>query len=274
MALPPDVVAAYLDRLGLETEPPSVDALARLHRAHVERIPWETVWIHEGRSLGIDPATSAARIAATGRGGYCFHLNGAFAALLAALGYDVTLHVGSVHGPDGPDAAMPTNHLVLVVSGLDDPWYVDVGLGDALHGPVPLVAGPIDQPPFAMTLETVEQGVGDWHLTHDPQGAFPGMSFLAAATGMDAFAERHTWLSTAPESNFVRLPVAQRRTPDTVAGLRGLTHSVVAAAGTTTSIVDDRGAWLDLLADGFGIVPSDPDPLWERVVRAHEERTA
>lgn len=34
-------VPAYLARLGLEHEPPSVDALFRLHKAHVERVPYE-----------------------------------------------------------------------------------------------------------------------------------------------------------------------------------------------------------------------------------------
>ena len=280
MGLPPDLVADYLARLGLDAEPPSVDALARLHRAHVERIPWETLWIHEGHRWDLDPTASATRIATTGRGGYCFHLNGALAALLAALGYEVTRHVGGVHGPDGPDVEMLTNHLVLLVSGLpaegcpEGRWYVDVGMGDALHRPVPLAPGAVDHPPFRMELSTVAPGgVGDWHLAHDARGAFVGMCFGTTAVGMDAFAERHGWLSTSPDSNFVRLLVVQRRTPDTVAGLRGLTHTVVTATDSSTSIVDDRRAWFDLLADGFGIVPADPDPLWERVVRAHEERT-
>lgn len=37
-----DTVTAYLDRLGLDAEPPSLQALTRLHRAHVERIAYET----------------------------------------------------------------------------------------------------------------------------------------------------------------------------------------------------------------------------------------
>ena len=44
---------AYLRRLGLEAEPPSVDALQRLHRAQVERVPYETMWIHAGEPWGI-----------------------------------------------------------------------------------------------------------------------------------------------------------------------------------------------------------------------------
>ena len=50
-----ELTASYLARLGLEPEPPSLDALQRLHRAQVERVPYETMWIHAGESWGIDP---------------------------------------------------------------------------------------------------------------------------------------------------------------------------------------------------------------------------
>lgn len=80
---------AYLRRLGLDAEPPSVDALQRLHRRQVERIPYETMWIQAGEAWGIDPVDSVARIALQGRGGYCYHLNGAFCELLQSLGYAV-----------------------------------------------------------------------------------------------------------------------------------------------------------------------------------------
>src|SRR3954463_7693768 len=94
---------AYLDRLGLDAEPPSADALRRLHRRQVERVPYETLWIHAGERWGIDPVEAMTRIALHGRGGYCYHLNGALGLLLRSLGYSVHGHVGGVHGADGPD---------------------------------------------------------------------------------------------------------------------------------------------------------------------------
>lgn len=71
-----EFVEPYLRRLGLERELPSADALARLHKAHAERVSYETVWIHSGVTWPIDPAVSIQRVATTGRGGYCYHLNG------------------------------------------------------------------------------------------------------------------------------------------------------------------------------------------------------
>src|SRR5262249_13695677 len=157
-------------------------------------------WIHLGDRWSIDPTESMRRVARDGRGGYCFHLNGAFSELLAALGYDVTRHVGGVHGPDGPSEDAMANHLVLTVAGLardDNPggeWYVDVGLGDALHDPLPLVAGPYEQVPFHLVLDDAPELRG-WHLTHDPRGSFLGMAWRAEGTQMDAFAEKHEFLS-------------------------------------------------------------------------------
>ena len=42
---------AYLDRLGLEAEPPSANGLRRLHRRHVEEVPYETLWSTPARRL-------------------------------------------------------------------------------------------------------------------------------------------------------------------------------------------------------------------------------
>jgi len=272
---------AYLDRLGVKAEPPSVDALCRLHRAHVERVPWETLWIQQGARWGSEIRTSVQRIATTTRGGYCFHLNGAFSALLGSLGYRVTLHVGGVHGPDGPSPADLTNHLVLLVHDLPSDsnpvgiWYVDVGLGDALYEPLPLQAGRYHHEPFELALDPVEQGLGDWHLTHDEHGSFTGMSWSATPTGIASFARRHEWLSTAPESGFVRNLVVQRRDAGSITVLRGLVLRRI-GLGASEMVLTSRDELFDVFADTFGLDLGDLDAaqragLWERVAAAQAE---
>ena len=62
MPLAEAVRDAYLTRLGLEPEPPSAEALFRLHRAHAERVPYETLWIHAGERWDVDVETAARRI--------------------------------------------------------------------------------------------------------------------------------------------------------------------------------------------------------------------
>src|SRR5215217_499183 len=77
---------AYLARLGIaDPGPPSAAALRALHEAHVEHVAYEALEIQLGRPTSVDPYEAAARILERRRGGYCFHLNGAFSVLLDAL---------------------------------------------------------------------------------------------------------------------------------------------------------------------------------------------
>lgn len=270
---------AYLARLGLDADPPSTEALFRLHRAHVERVPYETLWIQLGERWGVDVADSYDRIANRGRGGYCFHLNGAFSELLRELGYDVQRHVGGVHGPDGPTGGEMTNHLVLTVHGLPDDanpdgvWYVDVGLGDALHEPLPLRAGTYAQSPFQLSLEETPDGIGEWHLTHDPRGGFTGMSWRSARTELDIFADRNVWLSTSPESGFVQLVTVQRRDATGIDVLRGLSLLRIGSDASRTTLATEA----DLVAtihDVFGLRLDEEqlqtlDAHWPKLLAKH-----
>jgi N-hydroxyarylamine O-acetyltransferase len=275
-----EVRDAYLARLGLDAEPPSVAALFAIQRAHVERVAYETLWIHLGEQWGIGTAESTARIATRGRGGYCFHLNGGLSELLRALGYNVVRHVGGVHGPDGPSEAELTNHLVLTVHDLPTAanpagdWYVDAGLGDALYEPLPLIPGAYAQGPFRLVLEHTPGGVGDWHLAHDPTGWFAGMSWRAEAAEINAFSERNAWLSSSPESGFVKYLVMARRDATGVDTLRGLSWKRI-GEGANASTIASQAELIDALVDVFGLDLASVDgdaraALWDKVQRAHE----
>ena len=138
---------------------------------------------------------------------------------------------------------------------------------------MPLRAGPCDQPPFRLALEQVSDGIGDWHLTHDPTGGFTGMAWRAAPTAMDAFAERNEWLSTSPESGFVRFLTAQRRDAAGVDILRGLTLKRL-GDGAMDATLTTKAELVDALGDLFGIdvatiEPAAFDEMWQRVHAAH-----
>jgi arylamine N-acetyltransferase len=264
----------------VDAEPPSFEALREIHRRQVERVPYETLWIHAGEAWDIDPLDSVARIALDGRGGYCYHLNGALGALLRSLGYAVNGHVGGVHGPDGPDMESAANHLVLTVSGLPTPenpsgsWYVDAGLGDALHEPLPLAAGDYVQEPFHLVLEGPANGLGDWHLTHDPTGGFTGMGWNSAEAALDEFSAKHQWLSTSPDSGFVKVAMAERRDATGVDVIRGLVLTRIGRGASSGEPLTKRSDWFAALADVFDLRfdASDPaalDQLWNRTLAGH-----
>ena len=274
-------VAGYLRRLGLhpaDVRTPGIPALRTLHRAHAERVPYECLEIWLGRPTTVDPRESVTRIL-RGRGGYCYHLNGAFAELLRALGFRVRRHVGGVQGNAERPAGATGNHLVLTVSGLpsaespDGRWLVDLGMGDGLHEPLPLTAGEHRQGPFRYTLGPSKTEPSGWRFDHDPRGAFLGMDFRTAGAEMADFAAEHRRLSTSPDSGFVRVAVVARRDATGADLLRGLTLTRVGTTGSRAVLENPRD-YFAVLADVFGLTLDDVtaaerDDLWRRLAEAH-----
>ncbi|MGW4519600.1 arylamine N-acetyltransferase family protein [Amycolatopsis sp. NPDC004378] len=267
-------VTGYLGRLGLGAEPPGLDALRRLHAAHVERVPYEALEVQLERPTPLEPSASLARIL-RGRGGYCYHLNGAFSELLHALGYRVTRHLGGVQGSAADAPNIDRNHLALTVTGLpEDPsasWLVDAGLGDGIHEPLPLREGAYTQGPHTYRLRPSGVAPGGWRFDHDPSGSFAGFDFAPGEAEMSDFAAKHAWLSSAPESGFVRVCVLQRRDATGVDTLRALTLNRHGAK----ELVESPDGWWSAAGDVFGITPDlftadERERLWRKVVAQHE----
>ena len=270
------LVTAYLHRLGVpDPGAPSAEALRRLHVAHVERIPYETVGIALGRPVGIAPEESVARIVA-GWGGYCYHLNGAFSWLLTRLGYAVQRHLGGVQTP-GRSAPGPNgNHLALTVRLDGHVWLVDVGLGLGLHEPLPLRAGEHRQGRF--TVELSRSALTDgWRLEQDCRiDVFQAMDFADATASMDDFQAKHIRLSTDPRSGFVAWVSVQLRTADAAWGLKNLVLTRFDGDATPQRNLDSPGILWETLEDLFHFAPPDltdaeREALWDRLWAAHRE---
>jgi N-hydroxyarylamine O-acetyltransferase len=274
----PAIVASYLKRLRIDDPGElSVSALNALHRAHVERVPYEVLDIQLGRPTTADPRDALARVLRR-RGGYCVQLNGAFSGLLAALGYRVAWHRAGVHaGAASPpvSAVAPAPHLALTVELEGEQWLVDVGLGDGLHEPLPLRTGTYRQGPFTFHLGPSQVDAGGWRFDHDPRGSIAGIDVTLAPAGRDDFAEWHPYLSTSPESRLVRTVAVMRRDAEGADSLVGCMLRRVDGAGKTGREIATSADWYGALADVFDLPLTDIDAperaaLWARVRAAHE----
>lgn len=274
----PDV-RRYLDRLRIDhTGRPSVEGLRALHAAHVERVPYETLDFQLGRRTSMAPEYSVERVL-TGRGGYCFHLNGAFAQLLTALGYEVTWHRGGIQVDRGtPAPGANGNHLTLTVSVGGETWLADVGMGDALHEPLPLRGGVYEQGPFRYRLGRSAAEPGGWRLDHHAHGKFAGMDFSTASAAAPDFQAMHRVMSMSPASVFVRIASVYRRDADGVDGLCGCVLSRVDRSGSrTVRELTSADEWWDTVAGVFGLTLDDLNAedrarLWDWLVRSHAIR--
>jgi N-hydroxyarylamine O-acetyltransferase len=271
-----ELAGAYLDLLEIDVERGAVDAaaLARLQVAHVQRVPYETLDIVLGRPPGIDPASSARRVVGR-RGGYCYHLNGAFSALLGWLGVDVTRHVAGVQNrmtaePVGPNA----NHMALTATLPDGSrWLVDVGLGNGPVEPLPLAFGDHHQRGFRYTLGPSQSGEGIWRFDHDARGGFFGFDVdLRRAAAIADFTSMHAQLST--NSHFTRTVTAQRWSGDRIEILRGCVLTELTSKESRTTDVTESRDWWSVVIDRFGLAYGDlgvdeRDRLWASVSDGH-----
>jgi N-hydroxyarylamine O-acetyltransferase len=248
----------YLDRLQVEWTGSADEAgLRRLHRRHLETIPFENLSIHLGEPIVLDEVELVAKIALRRRGGFCYELNGAFAWLLRNLGYHVELlEAGVFHdGAPGPHF----DHLVLRVA-LVEAWLVDVGFGDNHSEPVPLRAGVehvdpngtfrlVDVAGDRAALDLLRDGEAQYRLGLRPH----------PLTDFEAMCRFH---QRSPESHFTRNTVCSMATAGGRATIRGRT--LIATAGGVRherQLGDDE--LLACYRETFGIdlerLPPQPD---------------
>ncbi|KRF36269.1 arylamine N-acetyltransferase family protein [Nocardioides sp. Soil805] len=283
---------AYLARLGITTRPaPTLEALRALHRAHVERIPYDNLSIMLGRPDPADVDACVERAGGGGRLGYCFQHNTALEALLVDLGYRVSRRHGHVwtRPEQRLDAAL--NHLVLVVSGLPDEdnpgghWWVDAGLGDGFAEPLPLVRGEHHLDGFRYTIGAGygaqaagrPTGPAAWTFDHDPSGAFTGVVVTERPSDPAAVAAAHQRLSAGPDSPFLTKLVVQRRDGGATLTLRGCLLTEQTATGRVETELTSYDEWRDALV-GRLLLPvgahEDLTGLWDRTRASHAAWTA
>ena len=103
----------YLNRIGFDAPvAQELVTLSGLQAAHMTAVPFENIAVWRGETVTTDEAWSIPKIVERGQGGWCFELNGAFAALLESLGF--TVHrLGAAVLVDGPTQVV--DHVALEV---------------------------------------------------------------------------------------------------------------------------------------------------------------
>lgn len=160
-------VAAYLYRVGFRGPVRhDVVSLEALQRSHLTTVPFENLHVVHHRGVRTDPEWVVSKVVRGRRGGWCYELNGAFHALLVALGFDARL-LGATVLLDDPDGRPQPDHATIEVV-LDRPYLVDVGFGDTFIRPLPLDTGEVLDggsgefrfvPGEAVVLQSFEDGV-------------------------------------------------------------------------------------------------------------------
>jgi N-hydroxyarylamine O-acetyltransferase len=231
---------------------PTSETLRELHRAHMLAVPFENLDISLGRKIICDEAAFLRKIVDEGRGGFCYELNGAFAALLRELGLKVTLlsaRVPRADGTDGPEF----DHLTLRVD-LEEPWLADVGFGDSFLVPLRLKPG-IEQLQGNRKFRITEES-SDLHMEMSERGENwkRQYSFTLSARQLADFAGMCNYHQTSPQSPFTQNRICSRAMPEgriTLADMKLIETHNGKREETLLASEDERR---EILKKEFGVV--------------------
>lgn len=141
---------AYLTRIGY-TGPtrPTLQVLRELNVLHPRAIPFENLDPLRGERVSLDLDALQDKLVRRHRGGYCFEHNTLFAAVLTALGFDVTPLLARVLWTRADDAVTAKSHMLLRVALPDGVFIADVGFGGVtLTSPLRLDTDVVQPTPF------------------------------------------------------------------------------------------------------------------------------
>lgn len=105
----------------------SAATLKQLHLGHVMSIPFENLDVYARKPISLERDDLFRKIVINHRGGYCFEMNGLFAAVLTEMGFLVSSHLARVY--QGSFDHSGKTHRVLMVKADDQAWLCDVGFG-------------------------------------------------------------------------------------------------------------------------------------------------
>ncbi|GIH66878.1 arylamine N-acetyltransferase family protein [Microbispora siamensis] len=259
-------VAAYLRRIGAARPArPTAAALRELHERHVMTVPFETVDVHLRRphATGL---RAIDKIVHRRRGGICYELNGAFAALLRALGYEVTMLAGRVS--DGGVLGPVFGHMLLLVTTADSPgqWLADVGYGRGARHPLRFGSrGPQQDPQGVFRL--AEAPYGDLDLFRDDVLQY---RFETRPRAAEDFHPMCWWHYNAPDSPHVTHLYCTLPTPGGRVTLSGDTLTLRENGRRVRTVLDGEEELRQAYRAWFGIELDELPPLPVSPARAEE----
>jgi len=242
---------AYLERIGYSgSRSPTLETLRHLHRAHLFCVPFENLEIGLGRRIVLEEDALLRKVVEKRRGGFCYELNGIFAALLRALGFAVTLlsaRVARADGGEGPEF----DHLALRVD-LEEPWLADVGFGESFVEPMLLKAGMQQKDP-AGTFRLVELESRISMQKAEAEKWHPQYSLSLQPRRLEDFAGMCHYHQTSPNSSFTQKRICSRATVDGRITLTDMKLIVTNSGHREERVLTSEQEWIEALWEHFGI---------------------
>lgn len=251
-------VRAYAARIGYAGDlSPTLKTLRGLHLAHMRTVPFENLDIHLGRPIVLEEDLLYEKVVNQRRGGFCYELNGLFAALLREIGFTVTL-LGAQFPREAGQPSPELDHLTLLVRGDDFtiPMLADVAAGGGSFV-LPLRAtttAPQQQGEAGTRFRLLPEEGGNrlWRLL--PDGTWERQyAFTWQPRHLADFAEGCLFHQTSPASHFTQKRLSTLLTTEGRVTLSEHRLITTSNGSRTEQDLPDEEAWRRALQEIFGI---------------------
>ena len=244
---------AYLQRINYTGSlEPTARTLRGLQLAHLLAVPFENLGIHSGEPIILEDKALFDKIVVRRRGGFCYELNGLFASLLGALGFDIRMlsaQVANAEGEFGPEF----DHMALLVT-LEERWLVDVGFGDSFREPLRLDERGI-QAQGEMAYRIVPEGSHLILMQRENNAEWKAQyRFTLRPYNYADYEGMCRYHQTSTESHFTRKRICTLATPAgriTLSDMRMIT--TVKGGGREERVLANEEEYAKLLLEHFGI---------------------
>jgi N-hydroxyarylamine O-acetyltransferase len=216
-------------------------------------VPFENLSIHANEPIVLETEALFEKIVRRRRGGFCYELNGLFAALLRALGFEVAMLSARVANGEG-GYTPEFDHMALLVT-LDECWLVDVGFGDTFRQPLLLddqnVQGQNGRA-YRLDLDGEQRILWERKQGDDWKAQY---RFSLQPYQFSDYEEMCHYHQTSPESHFRKSRVCSRATPEgrlTLSDMRFI--STTLSGDRHERVVQGEEEYAMMLNEHFGIV--------------------
>ena len=244
-------ITAYLERINYRgSRTPSAETLRNLQVAHLLSVPFENLSIHTHEPIVLNDEALFHKIVERRRGGFCYECNGLFAALLRALGFDVSMLSAEV-AKAGGGFSQPFDHMTLMVK-LEETWLVDVGFGDSFLEPLKMdnsteqIQGPES---FRIVAED-QYLVVQRQYDHEWKKEY---RFTLQPYKYSDFEEMCRYHQTSPQSHFTQKRICSLATSDGRITLSDMRFIVTSDGVREERALSDKKEYDEILLKQFGI---------------------
>ena len=252
-------IDAYLKRIDYRGSlAPTAQTLRELQVAHLLTVPFENLSIHSSEPIILDDDALFEKIVVRRRGGFCYELNGLFAALLRELGFKVVMlsaGVANATGTFGPDF----DHMTLLVAvdddGLEERWLADVGFGDSFREPL-LLESRQEQVQGGRAYKFLADEPYLILMQHESGGEWKNQyRFTLRSYSYDDYAQMCHYQQTSPDSHFTKARICTRATPEgriTLSEMRLIT--TIDGTERTERLLTNDAEYSSVLKEHFGVM--------------------